>query len=44
MAETETATFMTRLMTNIDVAAVGAVAGFIASKMMGRNKRNQMGF
>ncbi len=41
MAETESVTFVTRLMTNIDVAAVGAVAGFIAAKMMGRNNRNQ---
>ena len=41
MAETETATLMVRLMNNVDIAAIGAVAGFIVSKMMGRNKRNQ---
>ena len=41
MAETETATLMVRLMNNVDIVAAGAVAGFIVSKMMGRNKRNQ---
>ena len=40
MAETETAT----LMNNVDVVALSAAAGFIVSKIMGRNKRNQMGF
>ena len=43
MAETETATIMVRLMNNIDVALIGAAAGFALDKIMGRNKRNQMG-
>ena len=40
MAETETATFMVRLMNNVDVAAAGAAAGFLVKTIMGRNKRN----
>jgi len=43
MAEetTQTAAIMVRLMNNIDVALIGAVGGFIASKVMGRNRNNQ---
>ena len=46
MAEeaTQTAAIMTRMMNNMDIAFIGAVAGFAVSKIMGRNKRNQMGF
>ena len=45
MAEeaTQTATIMVRLMNNIDIAMIGAAAGFIASKMTGRKKRGGMG-
>ena len=43
MAETETATIMVRLMNNVDVALIGAAAGFAVSKMTGRKKRGGMG-
>jgi hypothetical protein len=36
------ATIMVRMMNNIDIAFIGAAAGFLASKMMNRNQ-NQMG-
>ena len=44
MAEeaTQTATIMVRVMNNIDVAFIGAVAGFAVSKMTGRKKNNMM--
>jgi len=44
MAETETATFMVRLMNNVDVAAAGAAAGFLVKTMLGRNRNQGMGF
>ena len=45
MAEetTQTAAIMVRMMNNIDVAFIGAVAGFLVAKVMGRNKNRGMG-
>ena len=43
MAETETATIRVRVMNNVDVALIGAVAGFAASKLTGRKRNQGMG-
>jgi hypothetical protein len=40
----QTATIMVRMMNNIDVALIGAVAGFAVAKMTGRKNRGMGGF
>lgn len=46
MAEetTQTAAIMVRLMNNIDIVMIGAVAGFLVSKVTGRKNRGMGGF
>jgi hypothetical protein len=39
----QSAAIMARVMANVDVAMIGAVGGFIAAKLMDRNKNQGMG-
>lgn len=41
--EAQTASIMVSVMNNIDVAMIGAAAGFMVSKMTGRKNRGGMG-
>ncbi|MFB6100361.1 MAG: hypothetical protein ABEK16_03735 [Candidatus Nanohalobium sp.] len=40
----QAATLMVRLMNNIDIALIGAVAGFAVAKLTGRKNRGMGGF